>query len=82
MHAVLFLHDNAPIHKSNITQAAIQYTSFTELNRSAYPPDITASNYHLFSNLKNFLHGRNFESDDEAIMTVNHYLENLDFLEA
>ena len=73
---MLLLHDKAPVHKANITQAAIQYTDFTELNYRAYSPNLTPSDYHLFSNLKNFLGGRNFESDDETIMTANHYLQS------
>ena len=40
-------------------------TSFTELNNSAYSPDLAASDYHLFSNLKNFLGVRNFDSDND-----------------
>ena len=81
-HGVLLLHDNASIHKANITQIAIQYTRFVELNHSAYSPDIASKGYYLFSKLKNFLHTSNFETDDEGIMTVNHYLESLgsDFL--
>ena len=35
---VVLLHDNAPVHKSNITQTAIQYTGFTELNHPTYSP--------------------------------------------
>ena len=79
---VLLLHDNAPVHKSNITQAAIQYTDLTEWNHAAHSPEIVARDYHLFFDVKNFLRSRNFESDDGAIMTVNDYLESLDFLEA
>ena len=75
---VVLLHDNAPVHKSNITQVAIQYTGLTELDHHAYCPDLVSSDYYLFSKLKIFLHDRNFESDDEAIMTMNHYLESLD----
>ena len=74
---VLLLHDNIPVHKSNITLAAIQYADLTELNRRSYSPDLAPRDYYLFSNLKNFLRGRNFETDDEAIMTVNHCLESL-----
>ena len=70
--------DSAPIHKSTITHAAVQYTSFTEVNHPAYSLDIALSDYHLFLNLKNFLRSKNFENDDEAIITVNHYLESLD----
>ena len=75
-HGVLLLHDNASVHKSNITQSAIQFIGFTELNHHVYSADLAPSDYHLFSNLKNLLRGRNFETDDEAIMTVNHYLES------
>ena len=64
-HGVLLLHYNAAVHKSNITQTAIQYRGFTELNHSAYSPDIAASDCHLFSNVKNFVRGRNFESDND-----------------
>ena len=75
---VLLLHDNTPVHKSNTTQAAILYTGFTELTYPAYSPDLAPRNYNLFSNVKNFLRGRNFETYDEVTMTVNHYLKSLD----
>ena len=74
---VLLLHDNAPVHKSNIAQAAIRRVGFTELNHPAYSPDIAPSDYYLFSNLKKFLCGKNFHSDDHAIMTVEDYLSGL-----
>lgn len=32
-HGVLLLHDNAPVHKSNIVQAAISQAGFTELHQ-------------------------------------------------
>ena len=62
---VLPLHDNTAVHKSNMTQAAIRYIDFTELNHPAYSQDIALNDYHLFSNLKNFLRGRNSESDND-----------------
>ncbi len=74
---VLFLHDNASVHKSNIVQAAIRQAGFVELNHPAHSPDIAASYYHLFSNLKKFLRGRNFSGDSEAIDTVEDYLSDL-----
>ena len=77
IHGVLLLHDNAPIHKCKIVQAAIRQTGFIELNHSAYSPDIASSDYHLFSNLKKFLRLKNFSSDDEAVATVEDYLTDL-----
>ena len=74
---VLLLHDNAPIHKCNIVQAAIRQAGFIELNHPAYSPDIAPSDYHLFSNLKKFLCLKNFSSDDEAVTTVEDYLTDL-----
>jgi hypothetical protein len=47
------------------------------LNHPAYSPDIAPCDYHLFSNLKKFLRGKNFSSDNEAIGTVEDYLNDL-----
>ena len=77
-HGVLLLHDNAPVHKSNIVHAAIHQTGFVELNHSAYSPDIAPIDYYLFSNLKKFLRGKNFGSNDEAIQAVEDYFNDLD----
>ena len=76
-HGVLLLHDKTPIYKWNIVQAAIRQAGFIELNHPAYSPDIAPSDYHLFSNLKKFLRGKNFSSDDEAVTTVENYLTDL-----
>ena len=77
-HGVLLLHDNAPVHKYNIVQAAIRKAGFVELNHPSYSPDIAPSDYYLLSNLKKFLRGKNFSLDDETINTVEDYLNNLD----
>ena len=76
-HGVLLLHDNAPIHKSKIVQAAFRQAGFIELNHPAYSPDIAPFDYHLFSNLKKFLRGKNFSSGDEAVTTVEDCLTDL-----
>ena len=52
---VLLLHDNAPIRKCSIVQAAIRQVGFIELSHLAYSPDIAPNDYYLFSNLKKFL---------------------------
>ena len=74
---VLLLHDNAPIGKCKIVQAAIQQVDFIELNHPAYSLDITPVNYHPLSNLKKFLRLKNFSSDDEAVTTIEDYLTDL-----
>ena len=74
---MLLLHDNTPIHTCNFVQAAIGQVGFIELNHPAYYPDIAPSDCHLFSNLKKFLRGKNFSSDDEAVITVEDYSTDL-----
>jgi hypothetical protein len=76
-HGVLLLHDNAPVYKCNIVQAAIRKAGFVELNHPAYSSDIALSDYYVFSYLKKFMRGKNFSSDDEAIQTVEDYLRDL-----
>ena len=77
-HGVLLLHDNAPVHKCNIVQAAIHKACFVELNHPAYSPDIAPTDYYLLSYLKKFMRGKNYGSNDEAIQTVEGYLRDLD----
>ena len=76
-HGVLLIHDNVPIRKCKTVQAVIRQPGFIELNHPAYSPDIAPSDYHLFSNLKKFLRLKNFSSDDEAVITVEDYLTDL-----
>ena len=76
-YGVLLLHDNAPIHKCNIVQAAIRQVGFIELNHLAYPLDIAPTHYHPLSNLKKVLRLKNFSSDDEAVTSVEDYLTDL-----
>ena len=65
------------LHKCKIVQAAIRQVGFIELNHPAYSPDIAPSDYHLFSNLKEFVRLKNSSSDDEAVTTVEDYLTDL-----
>ena len=75
---VLLLHDNAPIHKCSIVQAAIRSADFVELNHCAYSPNIASSDFYLVSKLKKFLGGKSFSRVDEVIDTVEDYLNRLD----
>ena len=76
-HEVLLLHDNVPIGKCKIVQAAIRQASFIELNHPTYSPGLAPSDYHLFSNLKKFARLKNFCSDDKAVTTVDDYSTDL-----
>ena len=72
---VLLLHDNAPIHKCNIIEVTIRKAGFVELNHPAYSPDISPSDYYLFSN---FFVARIFVAMTETIDTAKGYLNKLD----
>jgi len=49
---VLFLHDNAPAHWALATQKKLAYLGYQCLDHSPYSPDLTPSDYQLFSGLK------------------------------
>jgi len=69
---VLLLHDNAPVHMSAKSQAAIRQCGFQQLNHPTYSPDLAPSDYFLFRVMKKFLRGKRFSSDKEvkeAVMT-------------
>jgi len=48
---VLFLH-NAPAHQALATQKKLAYEGFQCLDHPPYSPDLSPSDYHLFSGLK------------------------------
>ena len=64
--------------KCNIAQAAIRKGDFVGLNHPAYSPAIALSDYPLFSSLKKFLRGKNFNRNDKTVDTVEDYLNNLE----
>ncbi|CAH2106402.1 unnamed protein product [Euphydryas editha] len=45
---VMLLHDNAPVHISSVSMAAIKECGFTELNHPPYRPDLAPSDKLLF----------------------------------
>ena len=60
---VLFLRDNASVHRELATQKKLAYLGFQCLNHPPYSPDLAPSDYHLFPGLKKQLKGRHFSSD-------------------
>ena len=50
---VLLLHVNAPAHRALATQKKLAYLGFQCLDHPPYSPDLSPSDYHLFSGLKN-----------------------------
>jgi histone-lysine N-methyltransferase SETMAR len=72
---VLLLHDNAPVHMSSKSQAAVRQCGFQQLSHPPYSPDQAPSDYFLFRVLKNFLRGKRFSSDEEVKEAVTTWFE-------
>jgi len=60
---VLFLHDNAPAHRTLATQKKLTYLSPQYLDHPPYSLILAPSNYHLFPGLRKQLRGHHFSSD-------------------
>jgi len=78
---VLFLHDNAPAHRTLATQKKLANLGFQCLDHPPYSPDLAPSDYHLFPGLKKKLKCRHFSSDAEVISATETWLDgqNSDF---
>ena len=63
---ILFHNDNAPFHTSNIAQAKKHELGLESLPHPLHSPDLAPSDYYLFPNLKRWLSGRRFESNEEV----------------
>jgi len=72
---VTLLHDNAPVHMSAKSQAAIRQCGFQQLNHPPYSPDLAPSDYFLFRVMKKFLRGKRFSSDEEVKEAVTTWFE-------
>lgn len=70
------LHDNAPVHKSRDSQAAIEQTGFIPLSHPPYSPDLAPSDYYLFSHLKKALKGRRFANKEELKLRTEEFFGN------
>ncbi|KAJ8728788.1 hypothetical protein PYW07_006484 [Mythimna separata] len=70
---VLLLHDNAPVHKARLAQAAVREYGFEEINHPPYSPDLAPSDYFLFPNLKKDLRGKRFSDDEELKGAINEH---------
>jgi len=72
---VLFLHDNTPAHRALATQKKLAYLSFHCLDYPPYSPDLTSSDYHLFTGLKIQWKVSHFSSDAEFIVAAETWLD-------
>ncbi|XP_054729335.1 histone-lysine N-methyltransferase SETMAR-like [Anastrepha obliqua] len=74
---VLFHQGNAPAHKSTIVMAKLHELHYKLLPHPPYFPDLAPSDYWLFPNLKRWLQGKIFRSNEEVEWETNSYFEGL-----
>lgn len=75
---ILFHQDNAPAHKAIVTIEKLKDLGWKLLPHPPYSPDLAPSDYYLFSNLKKWLSGKKFYSNEEVIAETNAYFEELE----
>lgn len=74
---ILFHQDNARVHTCAVAMAKIAELKFELLQHPPYSPDLAPSDYFLFPNLKKWLGGQRFTSNEELIAQTNAYFEEL-----
>ena len=72
---VLFLHDNAPAHRTLATEKKLTYLGFQCLDHPPYSSDLVPSDYHPFPGLKKKMEGLHFSSDEEVVAAAETWLE-------
>lgn len=75
---ILYHHDNASVHTCRTAMQKLEELRFEIIDHPPYSPDLAPSDFHLFPNLKKFLAGKRFESNEEVKTSVNEYFESLE----
>lgn len=75
---ILFLDDNAPSHTSMVAMAKKHELSFELVPHPPYSPDLAPSDYYLFPNLKRWLCGKQFHTNEEVEFETDAYFGQLD----
>lgn len=75
---VLFHHDNAPTHSSGIVAAKLHELRYELLPHLPYSPDLAPCDFFLFPNMKTWLAGKKFSSNEEVIANTEAYFEELE----
>ena len=72
---VLFLHDNAPAHRTLANQKKLAYLGFQCLHHPTNSPDLAPSDYNLFSELIKQMKGLHFSYEAEVIAAAETWLD-------
>lgn len=74
---ILFHQDNARVHTCAIAMAKLHELRYELLSHPPYSPDLAPCDYFLFPNLKKWLGGKRFSSNEKIILETNAYFEGL-----
>jgi len=75
---VLFHHDNAPAHSSAIATAKLVELRYELLSHPPYSLDLAPCDFFLFPNMKKWLGGKRFTSNEEVIVETEAYFAEFD----
>jgi transposase len=73
---VVLLQDNARPHTAACTRALLEHFNWELFDHPPYSPDLTPSNYHLFTYLKNWLESQHFNNNGELMEGVRTWLSS------
>jgi len=76
-HKKMLFHHNAPAHSSGAVAAKLMELEFQLIPHPPYSPDLFPLDYYLFPNMKKWLAGRRFYSNEEVIAETNAYFADL-----
>jgi hypothetical protein len=71
---VVLLHDNMRPHSAARTRALLQHFNWELFDHPLYNTDLTPSDHHLFTYLKNWLGSQHFNNNEELIEGVKMWL--------
>ncbi|KAI5741826.1 hypothetical protein M8J77_000063 [Diaphorina citri] len=75
---LLFHHDNVPAHTSTIVKAKLHHFGYELLVQPPYSTNLTPCDYSLFLNLKIWIRGKRFTSNNDVITQKTRYFEEFD----
>lgn len=75
---VLFHQDNAPAHSSAVATSKLVELGYELLPHPPYSPDLAPCDFFLFPNMKKWLAGQRFSSNEEVIAATEAYFAGFD----
>lgn len=71
---IVFHQDNALDHESAFTMANLNESMYELLKHLPYSSDLIPSDYYLFKNLEQLVHGKDFSSNEELFQSWNRHI--------